>query len=470
MIQVEGPPPEVVTLGRTNNFDAATYSGTGNWLPTPDSEYIEDITKSDRMRYSSTFGGGSFEFAPDPGSTFNGTGFGTTAGSEESLNNLSIEAWYFRVPAAGGISIRSFDNSNAFTPSWELSDTCVVSDNGDPVTETENLSINQYLVPGTWNQVVMTFGGGTYVKAYVNGALVATSASVSPVAPYQCTGPTTISAQDGHIAIIRAYDRIITDAEVLQNYNAVKSRFTYTLPASIVTTGLVTYLDAAPSGVSPTKYGGVGYDNSEVWRDQVGTVDITLFGAPAYDSSTSGGQLTFDSTATEYGTGSLVNTDDMTVEIWYKPTTTAASTIVSIISSHVDASNIPWSIRNISSGTPNYNRIGCLTRLSGGNYSTGVNPQNLTSGTWYQITFTKVGDAGGYMVRSIKSTTALTSWAQDYPYPTSADTTELYLMRDAGSVLRRRGTIGLVRIYNTALTNAELLQNYNATKARFGLA
>jgi hypothetical protein len=42
-------------------------------------------------------------------------------------------------------------------------------------------------------------------------------------------------------------------------------------------------------------------------------------------------------------------------------------------------------------------------------------------------------------------------------------------MTDSG-VNKRNGTIGLVRIYNTALTNAELLQNYNATKARFGLS
>jgi hypothetical protein len=32
-----------------------------------------------------------------------------------------------------------------------------------------------------------------------------------------------------------------------------------------------------------------------------------------------------------------------------------------------------------------------------------------------------------------------------------------------------KGSIGIVRIYNTALTSAQVLQNYNANKSRYGL-
>jgi hypothetical protein len=465
-VQVAEPPPEVVTLGRTNDFDAATYSGTGNWLPTPDSEYVEDITTNARIRYLPTFGGGSFEFTPLISATFNGT-FGTTSGSEDPLTELSIETWHFYVPSTDGIIINCNVNVG-FVPSWELNNQIVVSDNMDPPVSATINNVYQYLVPRAWNQVVMTFGLGSYVKLYVNGALVATSADVSPVVP--ATGATTISAGDGSIAIIRAYDRIITDAEVLQNYNAVQARFVYTQPTTAATTGLTNYFDTAPSGVSPTKYSGVGYDSSGVWRDQVGTADMTLYNTPAYDSSTSGGQLTFVAASSQYGASlsSLVNTDNMTVEIWYKPTTTA-SLVIPIISSYVDPSNTPWALRNIGTGTTSYNRIAASSKYLSAQSNTPVNTPNLVAGTWYQITLRKVGGADGHMIRTINSATAIRSVSQTYPYPNSATATDLFLMTD-DSTNKRNGIIGLVRIYNTALNNAEILQNYNATKARFGLA
>jgi hypothetical protein len=73
------------------------------------------------------------------------------------------------------------------------------------------------------------------------------------------------------------------------------------------------------------------------------------------------------------------------------------------------------------------------------------------------------------MIRTINSATAIRSASQTYLYPNDEAATDLFLMSDNGGT-QRNGTIGLVRIYNTALTNAEILQNYNATKARFGLA
>ena len=467
MVQVEGPPPEVVTLGRTNNFDAATYSGTGNWLPTADSPLVDGIILNNQIRYNSSFGGGSFQF--DGSATFEGPTFGATSGGENTVYELSVEAWYFRIPSNGGISITSYNPGDV---SWFFDDGCSTQWNPDDPFTTDSLSMYSYLVPGAWNQVVMTFGGGAYPKAYVNGVLVATSTIPSGMYPQQATAPILISASEGSIAIIRAYDRIITDAEVLQNYNAVKSRFTYTLSSSVTTTGLTNYFDAAPSGVSPSKYNGVGYDNSGVWQDQVGSLDMTLTNSPAYDSSTAGGQFSFLAASTQYAstTAGLSLTNDMTIEIWFKSGTLVSQTGAPLMTLFIDSNNFPLQLRNISTGTANYNRFALSYKTAGTYTNSGVTTQ-LPINTWYQVIIVKTGGYGGTVKRVFRSTTLTGIYTQtnNYNYPNTSDLASMRLMTDSGT-LRRNGSIGLVRIYNTALTNAELLQNYNATKARFGLA
>jgi hypothetical protein len=50
-------------------------------------------------------------------------------------------------------------------------------------------------------------------------------------------------------------------------------------------------------------------------------------------------------------------------------------------------------------------------------------------------------------------------------------TTPLYIGSYNGGEYAQwyHGKIGIVRIYNTALTSAQVLQNYNADKAKYGL-
>ena len=246
--------------------------------------------------------------------------------------------------------------------------------------------------------------------------------------------------------------------------------------AAFVTSGLVTYLDAAPSGVYPTKYEGVGYDNSGVWRDQVGSSDITLANSPPYDSSTNGGQFTFNlngsggySAASQCGTGavgSAINTSEMTVEVWYNsPPGFSGAPTVPIICSNLDSTNNAWMIKQTAPGSLAWNRLipsyqynGAFTN-GGGNFS-------LSANVWYQITFRKTG---GNMYASYyngSSYTSTTSWPYSYP---NSSPEALYLMTYDAAAAYRGGKLAIVRIYNTALSNADLLTNYNATKARFGL-
>ena len=104
-----------------------------------------------------------------------------------------------------------------------------------------DLSLNQSgsVSENTWTCATATFTGltsGKSAKLYINGSLnnsgSATgsySGSSASSNSYIGRSATTISsayrALSGKIAIVRCYDKQLSDAEVAQNYNALKGRF-----------------------------------------------------------------------------------------------------------------------------------------------------------------------------------------------------------------------------------------------------
>ena len=96
-------------------------------------------------------------------------------------------------------------------------------------TTTQNSPIigKSNLPEGTWGHVVGVLDT-TSVRIYLNGIEIgtATTRTINPNAnnnPLYISGPTY--SLNGKIAISRIYNRALTSTEVLQNYNAYKSRF-----------------------------------------------------------------------------------------------------------------------------------------------------------------------------------------------------------------------------------------------------
>lgn len=80
---------------------------------------------------------------------------------------------------------------------------------------------------GTWNQIVLTFDGTT-LRGYKNGALFQSAASTQAYAIPELTLGLRIGAEknfQGKISMTRVYTKRLSDAEVLQNWNARKTRY-----------------------------------------------------------------------------------------------------------------------------------------------------------------------------------------------------------------------------------------------------
>lgn len=89
----------------------------------------------------------------------------------------------------------------------------------------------------------------------------------------------------------------------------------------------------------------------------------------------------------------------------------------------------------------------------------------ITTGVWYQVAFTMVGDVGSTVI-SYKNGASIGSGT--YGYNLASGTGTLYIMGDTGGEVMS-GYCAIVRTYNRVLSAAEILQNFNADRARFGL-
>jgi hypothetical protein len=238
----------------------------------------------------------------------------------------------------------------------------------------------------------------------------------------------------------------------------------------IVTDGLVLYLDAA----NTKSYPGSG----TTWNDLSGNgYDGTLVNGPTFDSE-SGGNFLLDG-VNDYAIlsgGATNNThawtaDDsvgssiLCMELWIKTSDTAGRLI-----------SKPWN------GSGQYN-IQILPSsfylLAGttGTTSTTINYNSLATSTWRQLvlwaTSTQIGyyiDGGSEQNTISHSITGGVPSSGNSNLPLGLGTLYFYGSGWVGNTsFSINANIAMFRKYNRILSTQEVLQNYNATKTRYGL-
>lgn len=219
----------IVTDGLLLNFDAATYSGSGNWID----------------------GVSGVQAVPSNGPVWSSANGGTFV-----LDAPSVQ--YFTVPWPTLYTTFTIDIWFNFTASQPPGAPCLISDEftGAPFNFTINASGNtlvtgwyttnwggqqayQGAIPtdgSTWYNITMAVDTTNY-KDYINGAVSYDPGSFSAIgaAPPNGSSPTqqfyigkrwdnadTVNAK---MAVVNIYNRALTDAEALQNFNHYRSRF-----------------------------------------------------------------------------------------------------------------------------------------------------------------------------------------------------------------------------------------------------
>lgn len=217
-----------------------------------------------------------------------------------------------------------------------------------------------------------------------------------------------------------------------------------------ITNGLVLYLDAG----NTISYPGSGTS----WRDISGNLNNgTLTNGPTF-SSANLGSIVFDGVDdfVTCGNNSSLQINQGTISAWVRTTTPGSG------------------FRGIITKQQNYGLFtdsGVLVTFDWGNTQTRSTGINIADGTWKNVamTFTtNTGTPSNNTVIYLNGAAVLTTTTRFLD-----NTVNVELGRGGtiptGNTQFLNGNISTGLIYNRALTQVEILQNYNALRGRYGL-
>ena len=216
----------------------------------------------------------------------------------------------------------------------------------------------------------------------------------------------------------------------------------------------------------------------EIYYDPGNSASYSGTGTTLYDLSPSGANATISGSLTDAGnwftfTGTQsIQTPNLTslfsgwqhsLEIWFSP-----SAIGSVFS---DTGTGPANTGYHATGLEVYSAGPFyLTNamLWNGTAVTRVGGGTVALNTWYQLVRVYNGSNTAYAyLNKVKSSDTAITWTTPSPgwYLNFGSSDSTFFA--TGSAFQ--GKLGVVRLYNRALTQAEVTQNYNATKGLYGL-
>jgi hypothetical protein len=315
-----------------------------------------------------------------------------------------------------------------------------------------------------WNHVAITYDGA-YVRWYLNGVLDKISSSTYTLGTITLTNNLGIGSEgaatfgrnlDGYVAGCKIYGKALSASEISQNYESSKTEFS-TLP-NMISNNVRCYYDAdiyssyIGSGTSLIDLSGGGYT-------------ATINNAPTFVSPEPKAFILNGSTQditlpSNFNNGITSGTWEFWVNCASLPATSGG-----IQQLYIQEACVWLAIYNISGviffGSDLNNGSGWFD--GNGGWNTGARTTStLSANTWYHVTYSWDGSTIRiYLNGNLESTTSTGS-----VNILGAGSTPRSIGSRSGSYFN--GKFSMFRNYNISLTTNQVLQNYNATKFKFG--
>ena len=426
-----------------NASDTTSYSGSGTtWTDLSSDGNNGTIT-------GATFGSDTRGYF-----TFDGTNDEVEVGADTDLsnnaNNFSAEVW-FNADSVSGTEYIFYQNNGTAGAThqfiiWRSSANVYIYIYGSSNTTLESLG---GFTQGEWTHVAFTFDGSN-VKGYVNGTLKQTTArtdnaNTSTDGEIYLGSNGTTNFFTGKIAVARYYKTPLTASEVAQNFRA-NCFLSY---SSIYSTNLQMHLDAGDDTTV----------SASTWSDKANSNNGTLTGFSStlsdfYDKEL-GNWLEFDGTDDKV-TNSDCNLDSANISItawvWLDHYGTGDGTsIVHLGTPSTAGTSILFRERS----------NGKLSVYDNGAANLDTDNVELSLSTWHYVALTVSGTTYKLYVDGIeKKSGTETAYSGDdrliignYNNVSSGSASQFW-----------DGKMGVVKLYNVALTPAQVAQNYLATK------
>jgi hypothetical protein len=230
---------------------------------------------------------------------------------------------------------------------------------------------------------------------------------------------------------------------------------------NIITNGLVLNLDAANPRSYDYPYNGL------TWRDLSGNGNNgTLVNGVGYSSS-NGGSLVFDGTNDYVNLGNTINfsnyTNGFTISFWVKLNSLGQLQRYLFSKRNTGGADNQFSV--IYGYVSNTYELYAATQASGGaNQNIRTNSQIVVNDlNWHNLTYVVGTTTIGYLDGVVRFTNT-------YPSLTFVSSTNMNTICSFNiSQNLLNSNVSSVRLYNYTFSTSEVLQNYNATRARFGV-
>jgi hypothetical protein len=306
---------------------------------------------------------------------------------------------------------------------------------------------------GVWNHYTGV-KSGVNMTIYQNG--VATGSTTwSSAGDMTSSVSLTIGSLNGafystcDVGQILYYNRVLTDDEIMQNYDAIKNKYIYSVP--IVTSGLILNYDAG----SILSYPGSG----STWTDLSSSARHGTITEAVYGGTGSTGYFAFDGSNDVVTSSTFTpNVTNKTLAGWVKLSSTA-QTGGGLITLEV-------------SGGASFDSIVYNETSNGWGFGSNSYARTAWSGISETSTSTWVYIAATYSDNNYKlyrngililNTTSFATYNFN-----AAGNALVGKRHTGGSGAHLAGQISHAAIYNRALTSTEVLQNFNAMKGRYG--
>jgi hypothetical protein len=233
---------------------------------------------------------------------------------------------------------------------------------------------------------------------------------------------------------------------------------------NIVRDGLVLNLDAAKRDSYP--------GSGTVWRDIIGPNNGTLVNGPTFDNENDG-SIVFDGVDDYINCSDVLDlgTNDCTINTWIKINSSWPSSVRYILSKALaSAQNYRYGL----SITQTRQLQGFVQGNGGGDIiPVTINTMNLNQ--WYMCTMVINRSSSiqlyiNGILQTLTGSATISQWnGLNFQSPNPLRLGSYTASNNTASILNIPGNISQTLMYFRALTSQEVLQNYNATKTRYGL-
>lgn len=311
------------------------------------------------------------------------------------------------------------------------------------------------LYPGVFYHYLIAYDNAT-AKIYIDGVLNQTTSLSTEGAGYSSVDFTILSqgsqSMYGETMLLKLYNIALSATQAADQYALVKSRIDST--PSVITNGIVLWSDVSNYSCYPN--GSTIYDLS-VANSLSGSANNLTFNTAGPKSFVFNGTSSYIS----FGSVNLFNpqTSNFTVSVWVHFTAFKANNaVIDLLGSGSTALVLDVS---------DVGNVRFRSRPTGGGYTTIVaSTSNLSLNTWYHIAVTKsTYDTTAYVyINGVLDNS--NNFSNNNVL--NASTGQIYVGYFGDPNVYATLIFNSTIIYNTYLSAAQILANYNATKYRFG--